>query len=63
MDSTTVNLSHDRMIKTMKYHFNLKNALDAFDLNQLLQQIVFQKVDISVIIAYFMCQNFTLQLK
>lgn len=24
---------------------------------------VFQKVDISVIIAYFMCQNFTLQLK
>ena len=40
MDSTTVNLSHDRMIKTMKYHFNLKNALDAFDLNQLLQQIV-----------------------
>jgi hypothetical protein len=40
MDSKTVNLSHDRMIKTMKYHFNLKNALDAFDLNQLLQQIV-----------------------
>ena len=40
MDSTTVNLSHDHMIKTMKYHFNLKNALDAFDLNQLLQQIV-----------------------
>ena len=40
MDSTTVYLSHDRMIKTMKYHFNLKNALDAFNLNQLLQQIV-----------------------
>jgi len=37
MDSTTVNISHD---KTMKYHFNLKNALDVFDLNQLLQQIV-----------------------
>lgn len=37
MDSKTVNLSHD---KTIKYHFNLKNALDAFDLNQLLQQIV-----------------------
>ena len=43
MDSKTVNLSHDRMIKTIKYHFNLKNALDAFDLNQLLQQIVFTR--------------------
>ena len=36
MDSTTINLSHD---KTIKYHFNLKNALDTFDLNQLLQHI------------------------
>ena len=36
MDSTTINLSHN---KTIKYHFNLKNALDTFDLNQLLQHI------------------------
>ena len=37
MDSTTL---HIRNNKIVKYHFNLKNALDAFDLNQLLQQIV-----------------------
>ena len=36
MDSTTVYLGNN---KIMKYHFNLKNALDAFNLNQLLQHI------------------------
>lgn len=37
MDSTTLHLGNNKIVK---YHFNLKNALDAFDLNQLLQQIV-----------------------
>jgi len=37
MDSTTIHLGNN---KIMKYHFNLKNALDTFDLNQLLEQIV-----------------------
>lgn len=36
MDSTTVHFGNNKIVK---YHFNLKNALDTFDLNQLLQHI------------------------
>lgn len=36
MNSTTLHLGNNKIVK---YHFNLKNALDAFDLNQLLQHI------------------------